>query len=379
MDSADLDTQSGPSPLEVFLREYLDKTGGVWDEVEPQVYDVMLPAGTELPAGRDGDSSVVRLTFDPEALPEHPSAQLASFGTPLVDRLLQDAVQRGRAGRFYLVGLNLQPHDLTARLRRSLHVTPATGLIPEPIDIEVERVRALDFPQVVFWFQAAFVSDQKEQLIVPVAIDLHYGREVRHADDLLDPARLAELPALPLPPARALSLVSGYRLARGQILRSVSALANSRGRDLAERRDVHIDRLKHYYADLRSELDEQQRRARNAEEAAARHTERLAALQREEQLRVAELRQKSMLHVDLRLLQLLRVEQPKLLVKTVLTADDHTPGHLEAVWDPLLEVVEAVPCPLCGRPSYSFLLAKSGQIGCEACRSQLTVGRAARR
>ena len=38
------------------------------------------------------DSGVVRLTFDPEALPEHPSAQLASFGTPLVDQLLNDAL-----------------------------------------------------------------------------------------------------------------------------------------------------------------------------------------------------------------------------------------------------------------------------------------------
>ena len=29
----------------------------------------------------------LRLAFDPEALPEHPGTQLASYGTPLVDRL----------------------------------------------------------------------------------------------------------------------------------------------------------------------------------------------------------------------------------------------------------------------------------------------------
>ena len=45
--------------------------------------------------------------------PDRTSAQLASFGTPLVDQLLGDALQRGRAGHFYLVGLNLQPHDLS--------------------------------------------------------------------------------------------------------------------------------------------------------------------------------------------------------------------------------------------------------------------------
>jgi hypothetical protein len=365
------DAAFAASPLETFLRDYLDKTGGVWDEIEPQVYDVMLPAGTELPTGRGGDSGVLRLTFDPEALPEHPSAQLASFGTPLVDRLLHDAVQRGQAGQLYLVGLNLQPHDLMGRLRRGLHVVTAT--------IQVERVRALHFPQAVFWFQAAFVSDQKEQIVLPVAIDLHYGREVRHRDELLEPGRLAEHSSLPLPPASASSLASGYRLARAQTLRSVASIARSRGRELVERSDVHIARLKRYYADLRMELDEQKQRARKADEAAVRHAERLAALEREEQLRVAEMRQKSLLRVDLRLLQLLRIEQPKLLVQVALTAEDHAPGSLEVVWDPLLETMEAAPCPVCGRPSYDFTLSRSGQVSCASCPPSQTGGRPSRR
>ena len=42
MDSMVSDVASGVSPLESFLREYLDTTGGDWDELEPQVYDVLL-------------------------------------------------------------------------------------------------------------------------------------------------------------------------------------------------------------------------------------------------------------------------------------------------------------------------------------------------
>ncbi len=130
----------GPSPLEVFLRKYLDTSGGVWDEIEPQVYDVMLPAGAEVPAGRANTDGVVRLAFDPEALPEHPSAQLASFGTPLVDQLLGDALQRGRSAHSYLVGLNLQPHDLAGRLRRALGISA-------PMTLHLEHVRACTFPR----------------------------------------------------------------------------------------------------------------------------------------------------------------------------------------------------------------------------------------
>ncbi len=361
------DTHEGPSPLEAFLRKYLETSGGVWDEIEPQVYDVMLPAGAEVPASRANESGIFRLAFDPEALPEHPSAQLASFGTPLVDQLLADALQRGRSAHSYLIGVNLQPHDLASRLRRALGVA-------SPLTLHLDHVRALHFPQAVFWFQASFLSEQKEQVILPLGIDLHEGREVRHLEELLQPSRLTDRPVQPLPPARTLRLEQGYALARQQILRSVAALANSRAREMHERLDVQIARLLRYYSDLRQEMEEQLSRARNVEEAQARHRERLTALQHEEQLRVAELRQKNVLRVELRLLQLLRVEQPKLQIQASLQAPEHAPGRLVLIWDPLLETLEAPSCPTCHRPSYSFHLSKQGRVTCDACRASQPAG-----
>src|ERR1700722_20105917 len=124
------------SGLEGFLRDYLETIDGAWDEVEPEVYDVLLPGD-----GAAGDgATMLRLAFDPEALPEHPGAQLASFGTPLIDRLLGDAVRRGRSAHFYLIGLNLDPHNLLGRLRKSLSLA-------EPLELHLERVRALHFTQ----------------------------------------------------------------------------------------------------------------------------------------------------------------------------------------------------------------------------------------
>ena len=372
MESAFSDAASPSSPLESFLREYLDKTGGIWEEVEPQVYDMVLPAGTELP-GRGGESGVVRLTFDPEALPEHPTAQLASFGTPLVDRLLSDAVMRGRGGQFYLVVQNLPPHDLLNRLKRSLHVAPAT--------IQVERMRALHFPQVVFWFQAAFVSDQKEQIILPVAIDLHHGREVRHLEQLLDPARLAEQPASPFPPARVSSLNSGFRLARGQLLRTLASLANNRGRELHERCDIQVKRLERYYADLRTELDEQKRRARNVEEAAARHAERLAALEREESAWRKACQKK---HSARRSAVATNAADRATQVVGAGLADSRrsrfgTAGSSMGSLAGNGASGKPPSCPNCGKPSYQFTLSRSGKIGCASCKAGMTGGRAAKR
>jgi hypothetical protein len=338
------------SPLEDFVRDYVETVGGAWDEVEPQVYDVLLPA--------DG-GGVLRLAFDPEALPEHPGAQLASFGTPLIDRVLADAVRRGRSARLYLVGLNRAPHDLAVRVRRGL-------TLGERLQFRLERVRALHFAQAVYWFEATFVSDQKEQEIMPVALDLHYGRQVRHLEQLLDHARLAERPAQPLAEARRLSAAAAYPLARERVLRSLATLANTRSRELAERLDRQVARMGRYYSDLRGELEEQARRGRRGEEGAAKRAARREALDREERLRVAELRQKSTLRLHLRLLNLLLIQQPKLLLRAQVSSAKAA-APLKLVWDPLTDALEAAPCPDCGRPTFAFDLTRQGRLVCPAC------------
>ncbi len=342
------------------MRSYLEATGGVWDEIEPQVYDVRIPPPE--PGAAPAAGEVARVAFDPEALPEHPGAQLASFGTPFIDQLLHDAVRRGRSALAYLVGLNLSTHDLPGRLRRAV-------TLPAPLQVQIDKVRALHFTQAVFWFQAEFTSDQKEQEIIPVAIDLHHGREVRHLDRLLDHSHLAERPALPRPEARRQSVAAAYRVAREQVLRTVAGLAHGRRRALDQRVEQQITRLRQYYADLRGELEGQSQRARNAEEAAVRLAERQQALEREERLRVAELLQKSALRVQMRLLQLLLIQQPKLLLLASAVAPSKLGVPLELVWDPLIEAVEAPVCPSCGHPTYAFESNRQGQLVCPTCRT----------
>jgi len=351
--NADARTPAEPhSPLEAFLRDYAEVVGGLWEEVEPQVYDLMLPD--------DGEPEMVRVAFDPEALPEHPGAQLASFGTPLVDRLLTDAVARGRAATLYLIGLNLSPQGLSSQVGRALR--SAAGL-----ELRLGRTRVLHFPQAVFWFEATFVSDQKEQEILPVAVDLHYGRQVRHLDRLLDHARLSEAPWSPLPEVRHGGLARGYRSARDRVVRTVSALANVRGRELTERVDRQVARMARYYADLRAEASEQAERARARGGDLAPLTARREALDREEQVRTAELRQKASLRVHLRMNNFLIVHQPKLWLEATVSGLRSLTGRLELVWDPLTEALEAVACPACGQPTFVLEVAPPGRLACPAC------------
>jgi hypothetical protein len=277
----------------------------------------------------------------------------------LVDKVLADAMQRGRFAEFYMIGLNLTPHDVAGRVRKAI-------TLPADLKLRLERVRPLQFPQAVFWFEASFVSDQKEQEIIPVALDLHYLRQVRHLEQLLDMARLADRPSLPLPEARRAGVAAVYGLARERALRTFSSMANTRSRELAERLERQIARMTRYYADLRGEVQEQFDKAQARSDDTAKFAMRRQALEREERLRVAELRQKSSLRVHLRLLNLLVIQQPKLMLRCQIDGEK-TGAGLELVWDPLLEVVEAPPCPACARPSFSLVLNRQGDLSCPTC------------
>jgi len=338
------------SPLERFVRDYTEARDGIWDELEPQVYDLLL--GQEMS----------RVAFDPEALAEHPSAQLASFGSPLLDQLLGDAAKRWNFAVFYRVGLNLHPRDLPQRVVRALP-------LPADASVQFENVRAMNFPQAVFWFKATFASDQKEEEILPVGTDLHYLRECRRLDALLAEDRLCNEPEIFLPQARHAGLKAGYRTAAQAVARTAASLANARQREWSGRVDKQVARMSSYYARLRDEAAERPVRGADPAEFAQRLVARRDAIDREERLRIAELRQKSSVRVSASLASLMLVQQPKLLISTTIVQKTRPLGRLEIVWDSLTESIEAPPCPNCGQPTFDLRLGRS-QIHCAACSVQ---------
>ncbi len=337
-------------PLERFLRDYTDLRQGAWDEIEPQVYDVLM------------EEEVLRVTFDPEALAEHATAQLASAGSPLVDRLLADARQRWSFARLHRLGLNLHPHNLESRLRRAI-------VLAEKQTLHLERVRPMNFTQAVYWFTAEFISDQREQEVLCVGIDLHHLREVRHLDRLLDLNQLSDLPAELHADAHRASVSAGHRLARDSAVRTLATLANARVREISARVDRQVGRMQRYYDQLLTELDERARRESRQEQTLdvlSRLESRKDAVERERQMRIAEVRQKGELRVRLELSNLLLIQQPKLLLRAML-AERQQAAPIEVVWDPLTDAMEAVACPRCRRPGFSFRFEPRAGLGCADC------------
>jgi len=78
--------------------------------------------------------------------------------------------ERWRYARFYRIGLNLHPHGLESRFRQAISLSRPPS--------RTSGARMITVPQALFWFKATFVSDQKEEEILLMGIDLHSLREV---------------------------------------------------------------------------------------------------------------------------------------------------------------------------------------------------------
>jgi hypothetical protein len=224
----------------------------------------------------------------------------------------------------------------------------------------------LNFPQAVFWFRASFTSDQKEEEILSVGIDLHYLREVRHLDALLAPGRLCEEPETKLAEARHAGLAGAYRAARDAVARTALALANARRRAWSGQVERQIARMSAYYEQLRAEADARAGRARGPAESAERDAARRDAIDREERVRIAELRQKSAVRLNVKLISVMVVQQPKLQIEAAIAQQGRQPARLDVVWDPVTESIEPVACPGCGHPTFGLGADRAG-LRCAGC------------
>ena len=146
---------------------------------------------------------------------------------------------------------------------------------------------------------------------------------------------------------------------------TVAALANTRAREWSSRAATQIQRMSGYYSRLREEANAVYHNGDGAA-APSRTAARVEAINREERLRIAELRQKSTLRVQVKPTNLMIVQLPKLRLSVAINEKNRLVGRLDVVWNPLFEAFEAPTCPACGQPTFALRICRNS-LGCDSC------------
>jgi len=346
--------------LSEWMARAMAAEGAVVDTVEPEGLDALLPPSLQ-DAFRCGE--LVRLGFG-SMMPEN--ARRVTLESDWVDSLGRRIETRGRRTE---VGLDMSPGkapDAAEVLRKALVFDNATYRFTE-----MKAVRAR---YRIMVFRVAAVSDEKREDVI--AVTVNEGNAAR-ADGLA--AGLLDIPAatwLPFAAAdqdecpgrwtperirdvfgAAVRALAGERLAP-----FLAGMERRMGRDL--------ERLHAYHEDLRGEAVRRQTEGRGRKGAkpdTAITAQRLAAIEGEYEAKIADVRRKYGLTVELHPLQTILVSMPiHRLAFVIRRRKGERAGYLD--WNPITRKLDALGCEACGAlPQVHSVCDDRLHVVCSSC------------
>jgi hypothetical protein len=375
-----------------FVLNYCREAGAIVEPPAYGVYEVLLPDDL---ATRLGVPAYQRFAFDDTPLVLPPVLRSAqdgnlqsggpagvgevthlSYGHPLVEDLVEAARQVPACAHLYVNTVRLDKRGLADLARQALSFPNARLVKVMGRNNEPEMESPTLGYYVRFNFKAALITDEKREQLLSVLMDAQGGCAV---EDLAEIERLTTLETMPafehLPVMPPVWLPGGEPLSR-QALEGLLERAKRVALDeLAEpleslqrraARFLELDRarLEQYYDDMQRDLKRRLERA--ADDRRQSLDAKLVAVQAEREAKLADAEAKYRLRVELELINLLVIAQPRLVLPMKIenrTASVTRP----VVWNPLLHRIEPLTCDVCGRASFRLFLCTGGHLAHEEC------------
>ena len=341
-----------PGGIEPFTVTAIEGLGGAVEKRADGLYTILWPAEdmAELEARQ--------LAFDPEVIDEQPDAELITFASPTLERIVQRATASGRVARAFLNATpNISP-GMAERLARSYRFRDASWT--------AEAGKAWWLPVGLFLFRVRYLSDAREEDLVEVGVNLADGRILRRLAEAMERWGLSPDPPEAWPMMAELPASGAYAVARAELERKILSPLGRRRRELESRLARESGRAAAYYDELIRELQEQQDSLPADDPGRASLESKLRAIRLEREGRLAELRGKYRLEAEVALLSVLRLSLPRVVFLGRLTGKRHA-AELALVWDPVEQAGEPARCQRCGGLTYELGLHRSGVVACFPC------------
>ena len=360
------------SELADFVLNAVRQADGIVEPPAYGIHEVLLP---EEIAHRWGVPAYQRLAFagePPAEVADTEDVTLIGYGHPLVDTLVNEIRAQPACTLVHVNDVRLDKRGLLALAREALAI-PNARLSEMP---HKGQAAALCH-YVRFNFKAALITDEKRERLVSVVMDAQAGFAVPELAGVEQLVRLEEEPAfghLPSAPVRWLPgepvlsqpvleglLERATRAALDELAASLDTLRSRAARYL----ELDRARLVEYYDDIARDL---QRRIERAGDDGRRDSleDKLVATQAEREAKLADVEAKYRMRVELELINLQVITQPKILLP-VQVANRTARTERTVAWDPLLHRIEPLACDVCGRPATRVLLCSGGHLAHEGC------------
>ena len=351
-----------------FVLNYCRRAGALVEPSPDGIYDVLLPDAL---AARWRVPVLQRFAFE-EIEQAAPDVTPLGYGHPLVEQMAEAARSEPLCARLYVNQVRLDKHGLVD-LARAAMAFPNARLVEAPRQTE-GRVMS---HYVRFNFKAALISDEKHEQLASVMMDAQAGHAVEDLAHIEELVPLEAEPAfknlLPAPmrwrqesdPLLRAALQELLERAKSAALDELASAIESLQRHAARYLELDRARLEEYYSQIERDLARRAERAADEDKRASVEN-KIAAARAERQAKLADVEAKYQLRAELTLLNLLVIEQPK-IVRVVQIENRTASVTRTVIWDPLLHRVEPLVCDACGRPSSRLFLCSGGHLAHEEC------------
>ena len=354
--------------LSEFVLGYLHEQGSLVNPPAYGLHEVLMP--DDLAAGLRLDA-YQRLAF---AATEAQDTLQLGYNHPLVDEIARRLILEPSHGFGYINNVRPEKKGLAELAAKTLSF-PNARLSPKQGAIEQ---RALHH-YLRFNFKTVFVGEEKQEQLVSVVMDVQAGHAVWDAALLGALESFEAAPAFDDLPASAPRWAGAGKALSAETYRALLARATAAVRveisdhveslQVRTRRHLELDRarIENYYGDLERDLERRLERL-TADEGERRTglEDKLAALRAESISKLADATARYQLRVELELINLLLLTQPKVLVP-VDVANRTTTLTRIVVWDPLLHRLEPLVCDACGQPGEGLYLCTGGHLAHRNC------------
>lgn len=330
--------------LRRFVASGIRDLGGIAEEPDVRTLDLLVPKALHDSLGAD----YLHLDVEDGTL---------TVGSPVVDAVAQALSRDGCVARAYLNPVYLEGGDLQAKWERTFHLAGGrAAFLSQTLE---ETIHA------VFHFRASFLTDEREERLYPVAINLTtrlpYNAILEEWPRLFpdEAPAYGELPGAPAPELAGLKPALEACLKR-RMAADIEGARRTQEKFLTR----ESRRLDDYYGALEAELTVREQRPLT-EGQAARLAERRRALALDRAKKTRDAVEKHRLRIELKAVALLLIHQLWLRVTMRLENRRESLDH-PFFWNPALKSFVPAACGACGG-ELSSLLLREARVVCPVC------------
>ena len=301
-----------------------------------------------------------RLSFDFDVARQHEDSELVTYGSYFLDRVIDLASQRGVTCKQHILDGNVEIRTLPQKIKGEIAFRNcrATFMANSPVI----------YHYILFNFKVSYISDERVDRIVRVLVNLNTG----HVDsDMLKAIRSAfftDSSHTNYTVEQMRSIDDAYRAATTALEEQIQPTIHELNGKIRKRLDNEKKRIMEYYDQTDSELNFKRDKLMESgrKEGLKSIDDKLRLSGIERQRRLNEIEEKNALKVSIMLFSASLISQTKIRNRYNVKRGK-AECSVYVVWNPVLNNVEPLVCPICDCKTTTIELCSNSHLGCTRC------------